>query len=460
MTKEADTEDNTSSTSLSDESSSNKGSNHPIGAAIGGAIHKISSPIGTGIRKVVRHDSSSKHRRDDSSSPALNKGKSLDENKQNPIKDVADFFGEGSKTVKRLVHHKRKDSSSRSVPDNDQETDDLADVPPDDTLEKMNIIIDKRLKNVSISQYYETVWSEQSEGDGVPLFRSFLEESDKQDIDVGEWEVADNNAGFIGDWDGEEYQKRRTVTFIFDKKIPMQSKPVLAQVKQTHCCRIEGKNKCVVAMTIDMNGVPFSECFVVEVRWVATRSGKNDLNVQVGLFVNFIKSTILAGKIRSGTTEQTTQQQMVLFGKVQQACGATAEEVQDQDKAPQPSPPSTPKLSQEEAGRILILSSCLLLVASQAEFLFARTATQAQMSSSAVTSALAGLLLMVPNICQVSENESLLVVISHLVYGLCSSLISNQGFAALGSTVLLMAAWAVLAWNVLKQGNSSKSTRG
>jgi hypothetical protein len=209
MTKEADTEDNTSSTSLSDESSSNKGSNHPIGAAIGGAIHKISSPIGTGIRKVVRHDSSSKHRRDDSSSPALNKGKSLDENKQNPIKDVADFFGEGSKTVKRLVHHKRKDSSSRSVPDNDQDTDDLADLPPDDTLEKMNIIIDKRLKNVSISQYYETVWSEQSEGDGVPLFRSFLEESDKQDIDVGEWEVADNNAGFIGDWDGEEYQKRR-----------------------------------------------------------------------------------------------------------------------------------------------------------------------------------------------------------------------------------------------------------
>jgi hypothetical protein len=69
---------------------------------------------------------------------------------------------------------------------------------------------------------------------------------------------------------------------------------VVAQVKQTHCCRIEGNNKCVVAMTIDMNGVPFSECFVVEVRWVATRSGKNDLNIQVGLFVNFIKSTMYA----------------------------------------------------------------------------------------------------------------------------------------------------------------------
>ena len=72
----------------------------------------------------------------------------------------------------------------------------------------------------------------------------------------------------------------------------MQSKPVVAQVKQTHYCRVEGNDKCVVAMTIDMNGVPFSDCFLVEIRWVATRSGKNDLNVQVGLFVNFIKSTM------------------------------------------------------------------------------------------------------------------------------------------------------------------------
>lgn len=69
---------------------------------------------------------------------------------------------------------------------------------------------------------------------------------------------------------------------------------MVAQVKQTHYCRVEGNDKCVVAMTIDMDGVPFSDCFVVEIRWVATRSGKNDLNVQVGLFVNFIKSTMYA----------------------------------------------------------------------------------------------------------------------------------------------------------------------
>jgi len=79
---------------------------------------------------------------------------------------------------------------------------------------------------------------------------------------------------------------------VFDKKIPMQSKPVVAQVTQTHYCRVESNDKCVVAMTIEMQGVPFSDCFNVEIRWVATRSGKNDCVIQVGLFVNFIKSTM------------------------------------------------------------------------------------------------------------------------------------------------------------------------
>lgn len=71
----------------------------------------------------------------------------------------------------------------------------------------------------------------------------------------------------------------------------MQSKPVVAQVTQTHYCRIEGNDKCVVAMTIEMQNVPFSDCFNVEVRWVSSRSGK-DCVVQVGLFVNFIKGTM------------------------------------------------------------------------------------------------------------------------------------------------------------------------
>lgn len=159
----------------------------------------------------------------------------------------------------------------------------------------------------------------------------------------------------------------------------------------------------------------------------------------------------MAGKIRHGTTEQTTQSQLVLFDKVQKACGGTAEEVQKEEGATPPSPPWASKLSQDEAGRILILSSCLLLLASQAESLFSHAATQVS-SSSAITSALAGLLLMVPNITQMSQKECLVVVVAHLAHGLCSFLTSITGFLTDGvSTVLLMAAWAVLARRVLKQ---------
>jgi hypothetical protein len=40
----------------------------------------------------------------------------------------------------------------------------------------------------------------------------------------------------------------------------------------------------------------------------------------------------MAGKIRTGTTDQTTQQQIQLFRAIKQACGAGSEEVVDQQK--------------------------------------------------------------------------------------------------------------------------------
>jgi hypothetical protein len=83
-----------------------------------------------------------------------------------------------------------------------------------------------------------------------------------------------------------------TVTFVFDKNIPMRAGPTVAQVQNTEYCRVDGIDKCVMQRTVEMYGVPFSDCFNVEVRWVASRSGKNDIALQVGLFVNFIKSTM------------------------------------------------------------------------------------------------------------------------------------------------------------------------
>lgn len=158
----------------------------------------------------------------------------------------------------------------------------------------------------------------------------------------------------------------------------------------------------------------------------------------------------LAGKIRSGTTEQTTQQQLQLFDKVQGACGAAVEEVPEEET---PSPPKTAvKLTQDEAGRIIILAGCVLLFASQGFSLPTRnssSAFQTHMSSCGITSIVAGLMLLVPTVCQLSEEQYLFVGAAHLAQLLPSfrpmCLIALIHWV---TTLMLMAAWAVLAWGV------------
>lgn len=227
----------------------------------------------------------------------------------NPVKDA-------SKKAKDVLHINSKGASRGIYTAQKEEEVDIADVPPDETLKKMDIIINKQLKDVSIQDYYATAWSE---GDGTnkpPLYGPWLKDSGKEKITVGKWEFAAANTDFLGEWDGEKYNQKRvcdvlfmlrcdmnishlifsfliqTVSFEFNKQIPFQMGPTLAKVKHTHYCRVEGNDKCVLAMTIDMSGVPYSDCFKVEIRWVATRSGKSDLAIQVGLFVNFVKSTM------------------------------------------------------------------------------------------------------------------------------------------------------------------------
>lgn len=213
----------------------------------------------------------------------------------NPVKGAAHKVAEGGKVAaqrSKEVLHMNSKGASRDVGASEQEEEDLGDVPPDATLEKMNVIINKRLKDVSIQNYYETAWSEGDKTNKKPLYGPWLKESGKQDIKVGDWEFAADGKEFVGDWDDEKYQQKRIVTFVFNKQIPFQMGPTLAKVKHTQYCRVEGNDKCVLAMTIEMQGVPYSDCFNVEIRWVATRSGNNDLSIQVGLFVNFVKQTM------------------------------------------------------------------------------------------------------------------------------------------------------------------------
>jgi hypothetical protein len=99
----------------------------------------------------------------------------------------------------------------------------------------------------------------------------------------------------------------------------------MSDAKLTQYCKIE-ENKLVLASKVDTKGVPFADCFHVQLRLVATNEGDNRLLIKVGMFVVFVKSTVVAGKIRAGATRTTTQQQLDLVEKIQTALGGTSVE--------------------------------------------------------------------------------------------------------------------------------------
>jgi hypothetical protein len=93
----------------------------------------------------------------------------------------------------------------------------------------------------------------------------------------------------------------------------------VAFVKQRHFCRVEG-DRCIVAISAEFEGIPYADNFAVEMRWVATRKGTNNVHVQVGLFVVFKKNTMLKSQIKSGTIAETKNVHLRLFDAVKKAC--------------------------------------------------------------------------------------------------------------------------------------------
>jgi hypothetical protein len=87
---------------------------------------------------------------------------------------------------------------------------------------------------------------------------------------------------------------------------------------------VDGNDKCVLEMRIQFEGIPYADTFSVEVRWLARRVNDNDIKIDVGVFVDFKKSSFLQGKIRSGTIEETTAVHKNLLQAVQLACSAAS----------------------------------------------------------------------------------------------------------------------------------------
>lgn len=80
-------------------------------------------------------------------------------------------------------------------------------------------------------------------------------------------------------------------------------------------------------MTVEFEGIPYSDCFAVEIRWVARREREQDLKVEVGVEVDFRKTTFLKSKIRSGTIEETAVVHKELFRAIAKACAAAKGDV-------------------------------------------------------------------------------------------------------------------------------------
>lgn len=187
-------------------------------------------------------------------------------------------------------------------------------VPPDPRLSSMEMVLSKKIRGIPISRFHDIVWQDKTSED--TFYVAWLNSGGScSDIKCGEWETSDT--GFKGPWCGETYSHKRQLTFQL-KRNSMIGPPV-AGVTQTQYCRAEGNDRSVMMMTVSFDGIPYSDSFTVEVRWVASRSGAKDIAIQVGVFVEFHKSTLLKSQIRNGTLSETKPVHESLFAYVKEA---------------------------------------------------------------------------------------------------------------------------------------------
>ena len=258
---------------------------------------------------------------------------------KNKLKTATEAVTEGAGNVVNKIQIVARNSSQNDDESKDHHHDEEEEekgtvtkekkfkMPRDDVLKKMITIGKQKIRGVSIQDYYEVAWSEGHDCDKEPVYGPFLTSCGKNNVKVQPWESKEE--GYKGEWCGETYDQQRIVTFDFMKKTIGET---LVSVQHTQRCRRIDNDRCIVHMTLDMNGFPYSDCFVVEVRHVASRVGENDILVEIGLFVRFLKSCMFEGKIRTNTTAETTKLQMDLLALTIEGCKPYAKEVAEKDE--------------------------------------------------------------------------------------------------------------------------------
>ena len=214
-------------------------------------------------------------------------------------------------------------------------------IPPDEPLKRMDIILNKRLCGITLQQFY-SLWNEEPD---KPMYRTWLECTGKKDISIQEWNqklpVGSSGSSSSGSssshvdshkkkatttattttapttsccWDdGQSYPMQRIVTFTVARTSHLYMGPPTASVRHLQQRRLDhDQNRCVLLMQIDMLGIPFSDCFQVYIRWVATTTATTtttttkcqqqqqdnpELDIQVGVHVHFLKSTMYVPRV-------------------------------------------------------------------------------------------------------------------------------------------------------------------
>lgn len=189
----------------------------------------------------------------------------------------------------------------------------LTPVAPDAVIQKMEIVLSKKVKGISVDKFHEIVWDDGAADES--FYAKWLATGKCSDIKADNWETPTD--GFKGAWCGDSYTHKRSLAFILQRSSRIG--PPTAKVSQTQFCRLEGKDRSIMQMTVAFEGIPYSDSFSVEVRWVATRVGAKDIMVQVGVFVEFHKSTFLKTQIRNGTMTETKPVHESLFEFVKTA---------------------------------------------------------------------------------------------------------------------------------------------
>jgi hypothetical protein len=187
-------------------------------------------------------------------------------------------------------------------------------LPPDAPLSKMAMILDCELR-AEAQSVFELLW-------GNALGRDFLRDhmamTKDIDIDIEDWQPitsenqAETSRGFaISKEDG--YTMFRNVRSQHPPKTKFPGLPAYAGCCRLQRLRIEKSvdgskwTRFVVSDLLRMSGIPFSDYFEIETRWVFTRDSKHYCHVQAGQIVNFLKSTWFKSQIESSSRSESKE---------------------------------------------------------------------------------------------------------------------------------------------------------